>query len=982
MKKDALPVLICNLLIAAGVAGQTYTIDTLAGGGLQPTPVPATIAAAVPFSSVNARGNTTVLDAAGNLYFTSRNAVFRLGSTGILTLVAGSPGGGPPGDGGPATSAHLYQPSGLAVDSAGNLYIADCGHSLVRKVTPAGIISTVAGNLVEPRAVAVDSAGNLYVSELSDRVSKVAPDGTILTVAGNGQWGYSGDGGPATAAKLGIPAGLAVDSAGNLYIADFNNGRIRKVDGTGTISTVARSRGPQGPWAVAVDSAGNLYIAESGDNLVTKVTPDGATSIIVGGGPEYGYNGDGGPASAARLNIPVGVAVDSTGNVYFADSGNYRIRKVAADGIISTVAGTGDAAYLGDGGPATAAQLSGPRGVGTDWAGNAYIADGNRIRKVTPNGTITTFAGTGVPGYAGDGGPAANAQIGPGDVAVDSAGSVYFTEANRIRKVAPDGIISTVAGTGARGYSGDGGPATKAQLNYPGRLALDSSGNLYLADTGNYRVRKVAPDGTISTVAGNGTLGHAGDGGPATDAQTRSSGIALDLAGNLYISDDVNNCIRKVDVNGTISTVAGNCGGSGGVPPSGDGGQATSAVLALVAGMVVDSGGSLYFGDLGRVRKVAPEGTISTVAGDGKIGYSGDGGPAISARFYQPIVQAVDAAGRVYVTDNWNGVIRILTSTCTPSVSPVSLQSPVDGTNLTLAITTGQGCAWAVSKLPDWVTVSGSLSGFGSGAVTLAIAPNSGAPRSALISVGGIAVSINQASSVLLVSAGGVVNAASYTTPVAPGSIAAIFGNFLLAAPVSTNSFPIPTVLGGLSFQFSGAPSPPLFYAGLGQVNAQVPWELDGQPQATIAVTIDSRTGASVAVNLATYAPGIFALNGAGTGQGAILDENYHLVDSTNPAIAGTTVLQIYCTGLGPVTNRPATGAPAPLDPLARTTTMPTVMIGGAEAVVQFAGLTPGCAGLYQVNAQVPRAATKGSAVPVTISMGGVQSNTVTIAVQ
>jgi uncharacterized protein (TIGR03437 family) len=231
----------------------------------------------------------------------------------------------------------------------------------------------------------------------------------------------------------------------------------------------------------------------------------------------------------------------------------------------------------------------------------------------------------------------------------------------------------------------------------------------------------------------------------------------------------------------------------------------------------------------------------------------------------------------------------------------------------------------------------------------LAVVANSGAPRSAQITVAGIAVTVNQASNLLLVSAGGVVSDASYTAPVAPGSIAAIFGNFLLLAPVSDSSFPLSTSLAGLSFQFSGAPLAPLFYANFGQVNAQVPWELAGQSQTTITASNGSQTSTPEPVGLATYAPGIFTINGGGTGQGAILGANNNLADSTNAAIAGSTVVQIFCTGLGPVTNQPQTGAAAPTNPLARTTTQLTVMIGGAPAQVQFSGLAPGYVGLYKM---------------------------------
>jgi len=227
---------------------------------------------------------------------------------------------------------------------------------------------------------------------------------------------------------------------------------------------------------------------------------------------------------------------------------------------------------------------------------------------------------------------------------------------------------------------------------------------------------------------------------------------------------------------------------------------------------------------------------------------------------------------------------------------------------------------------------------------------------------------------------GGVVNAASYTAPVAPGSIASIFGNFLLSSPLGATQSPLPDDLSGLSLQFGGETGAPLFFVSGGQVNFQVPWELSGQSQATLAATLDNAAGAAQTVNLAPVAPAIFSTNAAGTGQGAILDTSYRLVDSTNPAAPGSFVL-IYCTGLGAVSNRPATGSPAPSDPLAESAT-PIVTIGGVTANVQFSGLAPGYVGLYQVNAQVPAGSATGSSVSVTISMGGVTSNTVTMAVQ
>ena len=321
--------------------------------------------------------------------------------------------------------------------------------------------------------------------------------------------GFSGDGGPATAARLNMSlGGVALDSAGNLYIADLLNERIRKVSPVGTISTYAGNGG-------------------------------------------YGFWGDGGPATAAQLSLPHGVALDSAGNLYIADSNNHRIRKVTPGGTISTYAGTGTEGFSGDGGPATAAHLDRPDGVALDSAGNLYIADlGNsRIRKVTPGGTISTYAGNGGYGFWGDGGPATAAQLRPRGMALDPAGNLYIADFgnSRVRKVTPGGTISTYAGTGTPGFAGDGGPATAAQLSFPQGVALDSAGNLYIADSNNNRIRKVTPGGTISTYAGTGLQGFSGDGGPAIDAQLWFPvGVALDSAGNLYIADQENQRIRKV----------------------------------------------------------------------------------------------------------------------------------------------------------------------------------------------------------------------------------------------------------------------------------------------------------------------------------------------------------------------------------------------------------------------------------------------------
>ncbi|MFJ3205745.1 RICIN domain-containing protein [Streptomyces sp. NPDC086989] len=335
-----------------------------------------------------------------------------------------------------------------------------------------------------------------------------------------------------------------------------------------------------------------------------------AISTVAGTGVP-GFAGDNERAAAAQLNHPFGLAMDSNGTLYFSDCDNHRIRKITTDGKVTTIAGTGTAGFRGDGGPATAAQLKTPRGMAVDSEGDLYVADSenHRIRKITADGKITTIAGTGVAGFRGDGGPATVAQLNlPYAVTVDSAGVLYIADYknHRIRKIAADGKISTVAGTGVAGFGGDGGPAISAKLNYPYAVLLDSAGVLYIADVDNRRVRKMTPDGKISTVAGTGTAGFSGDGGPATSAQLNFPiALGMDSTGTLYVSEGRNHLVRRITADGTISTAA----GTGTLGFGGDGGPATSAQLNFPIGLAVDCVDTLYVADYKnhRIRKVASE---------------------------------------------------------------------------------------------------------------------------------------------------------------------------------------------------------------------------------------------------------------------------------------------------------------------------------------------------------------------------------------
>ncbi|HLH17156.1 MAG TPA: protease pro-enzyme activation domain-containing protein [Bryobacteraceae bacterium] len=697
------------------VAGQTFTvtqggviplISTLAGGAMPATPAPGT-SLSIPITYGIA------VDAAGNTYFPSANlnAVFKVDANGIVTRIAGTGVAGRAGDGGPALSAQLNYPNGIAADPQGNVYIADTLNGRIRKVDPSGIISTVAGSgsfgysgdgglaisaaFETPYGVAVDANGNLYIADtLNNRIRKVDNSGKISTIAGNGSPGYSGDG-AATEVKLFEPSGVAVDNAGNVYIADTLNDRVRKVDTSGQLTTVAGSGtccyltaaegGPAVnarlgfPFGVAVDGAGNLYIADENNQSIFKVTPDGTIHTAVGDGG-IGFSGDGNLPTKSSLNYPYGVAVDGSGNLYIAENGTNRIRKATNVALTTLVGGA-----LNDGGPAALGWLSAPWGVVRDNAGNTYIADtnNNRIRKVAADGTITTVAGTGLAGYAGDGAAATNALLfTPHGIALDGNGNLYIADTSNhvVRKVDPSGTITTFAGN-ARccQVSGDGFPATVAGIGEPYALALDSNGNLYISDILNHVVRKVDTSGTITTVAGTGALigGYSGDGGPATSAKLNAPyGLAADSAGNLYIADHYNNRIRKVDSSGIISTVA----GTGSCCYSGDGGPATKALLGEPSGVALDAQGNLLIADnfSYRVRRVSADGTITSIAGSGLPGYTGDGGPANAATFRLPVAIAVDAAGNMVVADQTNNAVRVIVPTYTAPL--LSLQSTHTGT--------------------------------------------------------------------------------------------------------------------------------------------------------------------------------------------------------------------------------------------------------------------------------------------------------------
>jgi sugar lactone lactonase YvrE len=594
---------------------------------------------------------SVAFDREGNLYVADSSGcrIRIVNSQGTISTFAGTGICGFSGDGGKATSAMLSTVFQIAFDANGSLFVADNGNSRIRVVSPSGVISTVAGNgtlgysgdggpaqaaaLSAPAGLAVDPSGNLYIADTGNHVIRlVDTSGTIHTIAGNGTAGFSGDGGPALSAQLNNPQSVAVDAGGNYYIGDSNQ-HLRKVDASGTITTIAGNGNqtigvangtPATSAAIGVPlgllvASGQLYIA-GGTGIWSVDLSTGLIYVIAGGGQPGGFGGDGGVATAALFSQAYGTALDGQGNLFVADAANNRVRKIAAGSqIISTVAG----GFLGDGRHATDAGLDMFFGgeIAFDANGNLYIADtyNNRVRKVSTNGVITTFAGTGISGSFGDGGPAVAAGLSlPSSVAIDTAGNVYIADHSNgmIRKVDTAGTITSL------NVFTTGFPSFFLFGSLSG-MAFDSAGNLYASD-GLFVVWKIDPAGNGKIVAGLPfALGSSGDGGPATQATLfLPSGIAIDRAGNLYISEWLDNRVRKVDTNGIITTVA----GSGVQGFSGDGGSATAAELNLPVDVAVDAAGNLYIADFTnlRIRKVDTTGTIQTIAGTNGIGYNGE----------------------------------------------------------------------------------------------------------------------------------------------------------------------------------------------------------------------------------------------------------------------------------------------------------------------------------------------------------------------
>lgn len=566
------------------------------------------------------------VDASGNVYAADSgdDTILRITPGGAVSIFAGSTSLGGSSDG-TGAEARFSSPNGLAADASGNVYVADSGNNTIRRITPGGAVSTLAGTpgvtgsadgagaaaqFNAPSGVAVDGAGNVYVADSGNATIRViTPGGAATTLAGTPGATGNADG-TGHSAQFQKPTAMAVDGAGNVYVADLR--AIRKVTPGGNVSTLTRSLGPNQDYGggIAVANGGDVYVTDGEGGEIWSISPSGTVSPFVG--VANGAGAADGTGAAARFNEPFGVAVDGAGNVYVADSGNATVRKIAPGGTVSTLAGMAGSSGSADG-MGSAARFLFPDGVAADGGGTVYIADsGNQtIRRIAPGGAVTTLAGT------------------PGLPIVTANG------------VLPGAIVGGGDGTGAA-----------ARFGSPVALAVDGAGNVYVADSGYDTVRKITPGGVVTTLAGNpGVAGNA-DGTGSGALFDSPSGVALDGSGNVYVADSGNNAVRRITQEGVVTTLARSPGGAGAAA------QFHGASSVAVDGdgdvFVVDSGDNLAW-------RITPSGVVATLAGTTSIppGPGGADGIGAAAQFDSPRGVAVDGSGNVYVADTMNNTIRV-----------------------------------------------------------------------------------------------------------------------------------------------------------------------------------------------------------------------------------------------------------------------------------------------------------------------------------
>lgn len=650
-------VLLSTLLaVVASAADQPYVFTTFAGAppslvAVQPLDHPYDVA-------VDANGNVFIAD-------TFNDVIRKLSPSGELTIFAGQFGKSGSSDGN-GTAAQFHNPKGLTIDRQGNLFVADENNYTIRKITPSGDVTTIAGKagsfgsadgngssarFDSPSGVAADANGNVYVADSSNgTIRKISPSGDVTTLAGKaGTDGYAD--GTGSAAFFNDPENIAVDAAGNIYVADALNNVIRKVTPSGKVTTVAGGSAAnpgsadgnattarfQYPRDVAVDASGNLYVADQENATIRKITPSGQVTTLAGKAGATGATD--GVGADARFYDPWGVAVDSLGNVYVADSHNSAIRKITPQALVTTLGSAAVRQGTADG-FGTAARFNSPHGIAVDHSGNVFVADtfNQTIRKISPSGEVTTFAGTaGVSGNQNGTGTAATFDF-PSDVAVDASGNVFVADEfnNSVRKITPSGQVSTYA-TGFRFHEG---------------IAVDDLGNVYVTGTDQNDVKMIRPTGEVVTLAGGSGSGSVdGVGSAARFHDPR--GIAVDRAGNIYVADTFNDTIRKITPSGNVTTFAGAAGQSGTVDGNGNNARFVGPV-----DLAFDDAGNLIVVDAaGTIRKITPSRDVTTIGGAPAKGDVDGAGQ--NARFNIPEGIAIGPDGRLFIADSGNHAIRV-----------------------------------------------------------------------------------------------------------------------------------------------------------------------------------------------------------------------------------------------------------------------------------------------------------------------------------
>lgn len=671
-----------SLFTALPLLAQPLTISTLAGsttgGGYQEGSGDAARFSAPRALAMDLTGNLLIAD-------TGNHAIRKITPTGFVSTLAGQPGvqGFSDGLGG---EARFRFPAGIAVDPVTNvIYVSDKDNQVIRRISPEGDVVTIAGapgvagsadasgpaaRFAYPRGLVVDLLGMIYVADTQNQViRRVTPQGDATTFAGAMRFAGSADG-AALQARFAQPSDIAFErNSGAFYVTDTGNHRIRRIAADGMVSTLAGSSaglqdatGTQArfrtPWGIDVDGDGVVYVADHDNFLIRRVTPAGVVTTLAGSN----INGvsttgaEDGVGSAARFNFPSGVAISGDGTVYISDSFNHAIRRITTPGgSVSTVAGSKPQRGFING-TGTGARLHFPAGVAVDASGNVFVAETNAIRKITPDGVTSTFAGvSGEMGWVD--GPAIAARfVNPTGIAAGPGGVLYVADYGNhtIRKINSAGVVTTLAGNGSAGPGYVDGSATTARFSSPWGIAVDALGVVYVTELGNHTIRRIEPSGEVSTLAGNRIAGFF-DGTGASSRFNFPSGVTLDAAGNVYVTDWGNHVVRKINQAGVTTTIA----GTGPTDPGSNDGTGRQARFTNPSGIVSDADGNLYVSEYNHViRRVTNAGVVTTVAGlpgsPGNVNGTGD-----RARFTYPEHLALKPSGQLVIADSLSHAIRI-----------------------------------------------------------------------------------------------------------------------------------------------------------------------------------------------------------------------------------------------------------------------------------------------------------------------------------